>query len=109
MAARSMAELGEQFLQRLVRAGGDCVEGGEGVDHSRVVLGEYIDTGGGEFVGVGQALVSEWVVVRDADHGGGESTEVGGADRGDVGRTEQLWSVAEVVPGPGDECGRGGA
>jgi hypothetical protein len=58
-----MAELFEQFSQRLVRAAGDCVEGGEGVDHSRVVLGEDVDAGGGEFVGVGQAFVSEWVVV----------------------------------------------
>ena len=68
-----MTELGEQFSQRFVRAGGDCVEGGKGVDHSRVVVGEYVDAGGGEFVGVGQALVSEWVVVRNAEDGGGES------------------------------------
>jgi hypothetical protein len=39
-----MAELVEQFSQRFVRAGGDCVEGGKGVDHSRVVLGEYVDS-----------------------------------------------------------------
>jgi hypothetical protein len=55
------------------------------VDHSGEVLGEYVDAGGGQFVGVGQALVLEGVVVRDADDGGGESAEVGGADGVDVG------------------------
>jgi hypothetical protein len=85
MDARSTAELGGQFLQRLVRSGGDCVKRGEGVDHSGVVLGEYVDARGGELVDVGQPLVSAWVVVRYADDGGGESAEVGGADGGDVG------------------------
>jgi hypothetical protein len=80
MDARSTAELGGQFLQRLVRSGGDCVERGDGV-----VLGEYVDARGGELVDVGQPLVSAWVVVRYADDGGGESAEVGGADGGDVG------------------------
>jgi len=52
-----MAELGEKFSERLIRAGRDCLERRDSVDHSRAVRGEHIDSGGCEF---GATTIAPW-------------------------------------------------